>query len=460
MSRQLNISGVQHARLQAHLLAKDGREAAAILLCAFGHGSEAHLIVRDLLLVPYDDCRVREADFIAWPGSVLSAAQEQAEDEGLTLVLAHSHPGGLFAFSTTDDRSDEEVMAYLFNGWSGAPPAVVGSAIMVPGGAMRCRAYAAEGMCADLSVRIAGDDIRHYRPGADIDFPMAFGDAMKKELALRAACVIGVSGTGSIVAEQLARLGFGRIILIGFDRIEARNLNRILNATIDDAAEARLKVESFAAAVRAYRPDADVRIVPDSILSRAAVEAAAGADVIFSCVDSSEGRQIADLVAQAYLIPLVDMGVTIPTRQERNGARAIAEAMGRIDYVQPGRSTLGSRGVYTPEGLRAEYLRRVAPDAHADEVAEGYIKGVHEEAPSVIPLNMRAASAAVIEYLARSFPYRHEPNDRYARIIFRLAEMEEEIFAEESFDDGDSPLLGTGATEPLLGLPTLTRPDR
>lgn len=451
----LALAGVQHARLSAHLLPRDGREAAAILLCSSGHG-DGDLFVRDIMPVPHAECRVRRPDLIAWPGERLAQAQERAEDEGLTLVLAHSHPGGLFDFSEADDASDAEVMRHLFAGWCGAVPKAIGSAIMVPGGAMRARAYSPGGERTNLNVRVAGDDILHFRPDADPSpRVMAFGDRMRPELMRRCACVIGVSGTGSIVAEQVARLGFGRVILIDFDRIEAKNLNRILNATLADAATNRLKVEMFADAISRFRDDMEVEAIAGSVLDRRAVLAAAGADVIFSCVDSSEGRQVADLIAQAYLIPLIDMGVTIPTRRGEDGGHAIAEAIGRIDYVQPGKSTLASRGVYTSDSLRAEYLDRVAPEVHADEVAEGYIKGIHQEAPAVISLNMRAASAAVVEYLARAFPYRHDPNDRFARTIFRLAEMEEEVFPEGSFDGGMTHILGAGAMDPPLGMPAL-----
>jgi len=84
--RTLALSGVLHAEVAAHLL-KDGREAAAILLCAFGHGPEANLVVRDIILVPHDECPVRKSDLIVWPGARLVEAQDRAEDEGLTLML-------------------------------------------------------------------------------------------------------------------------------------------------------------------------------------------------------------------------------------------------------------------------------------------------------------------------------------------------------------------------------------
>ena len=454
----LALSGTLHARLVEHLLPGDGREAAALLLCALGYGDTPDMIVREIIPVPYDEC-VRSSNRIVWPGQRLADAQDRAEEDHLTIVLIHSHPGGYFDFSAVDDASDDEVVSHLFAGWCGPAPAVIGSAIVVPGGAIRARSHTSDGRRLDMRVRVAGDRIAHHHPDRDPGLSaMAFGDDMKRELKRRTACVIGVSGTGSIVAEQIARLGFGRIVLVDFDTVEVRNLNRILNASLADAAAGRPKVEMFADAIRRHRADVEIVCIADSVLSRAAVEAAAGSDIIFSCVDSAEGRQIADLIAQAFLIPMIDMGVSITTRRLRDGRAAIADVIGRIDYVQPGRSSLGSRGVYSAESLRAEYLARVAPESHAREIAEGYIKGSPQEAPAVIALNMRAASAAVVEYLARCFPFRHEPDGLYARAQFSLAEMEEETFPEDGFEVAADALLAVGAVEPPLLLPVLSRP--
>ena len=231
---------------------------------------------------------------------------------------------------------------------------------------------------------------------------MAFTGAMARELGRLCAVVIGVSGTGSLVAEQLARLGFGRVILIDFDRVEGKNLNRIVNTRIVDVTAHRLKVESFAEAVEGYRGVGVAVAVPKSVTTREAIEVAASGDVLFSCVDTLEARQIADLMASAFLLPLLDVGVVIPVRKDGDG-HAIGDVCGRIDYVQPGGSTLQDRGVDTPADIRAEYLRRAAPEAHQLEVEAGYIRGLMEEAPGVITLNMRAAAASVNEFIARAY---------------------------------------------------------
>lgn len=456
MNCTLAMSGRDHARLAEHLLPGDGFEAAAILLCAPGSHEGVPLIVRDVLPVAHDQCGSRSRDAITWPGEALAEAQAKAEDEGSTIILAHSHPDGPLAFSPTDDASDDFALQALLDGWTGARPPCVGSLIMVPGGAMRARTRDTDGTRRDVElVRVAGEDIRHFDLERPTSPPMAFGDGMRVSLAERHACVIGVSGTGSIVAEQLARLGFGKLTLVDHDHVERKNLNRILNSTIADARARTPKVDMFARAVRAFRDDIAVVTVADSILSREGALAAARCDVIFSCVDSSEGRQVADLIARAFLIPLIDMGVSIPTRATPDGGRAVADAVGRIDYVQPGRSSLASRQVFTPASLRAEYLMRHAPDDHRAEMHAGYIRGAPQEAPAVIALNMRAASAAVLEYIARAFPFRHGPNDEHARTVFRLGDGDEERFGESDFEPDAAPTAG-GDAEPLLGLPGLS----
>jgi hypothetical protein len=429
-------------------------EAAALLLCARVDLRRTKLIVRDVLPVPHEACARRTRDALSWPGEYVEMAIDRAEADGLTVIAVHSHPGGIFAFSAQDDASDRILMPALFHG-TGTD---AGSAVMVPDGRICARMYDARGTQRPIGlVLCGGDDIHLWWAGEEGATPVAFTSGMTDWLGRLSACVIGVSGTGSIVAEQLARLGFGTIIVIDFDKVEGRNLNRILNSTIADAESGALKVKMFARAIRRYRADCQVVPVAQSIATREAVLAACEADLLFSCVDTAEGRHLADRLAAYFAIPLFDVGVAIPTRAAGNG-RAIAEVCGRIDYVQPGGATLADRGVYTPALLEAEYLAKAAPEAHRQRVAEGYLRGMPEQAPAVIALNMRAASACVMELIARAFPFRHSPNGQYARTTFMLADGDEEHACEESFVRSGSLVVGTGLQEPLLGLPALAAP--
>lgn len=453
----LTLTAALHAEAQAHLFPGDGLEAAGLILCSRAPGNRSRLLSRRFIPVSYAACQ-RTADEIVWPGEYLEAAIDAAEGQDLAIIAMHSHPGGLFAFSRADDDSDARVMPCLFQ----ACGSVHGSAVMVPGGAVRARIYSPKMEVRDIDlVSVAHHNIRYWWANGEgcVSRPLTFTAAMTTELGRLTAVVVGVSGTGSIVAEQLARLGFGRIILIDFDKIERKNLNRILNARLDDAERERLKVDMFADAIVSYRGIGVAVPVAASVTTREAVEFAATGDVLFSCVDTLEARQIADMMGSAFLMPVVDVGVVIPTRKSGD-AVAIGDACGRIDYVYPGGSTLLDRDVYSPARVRTEYLRRTAPDQHREEVRAGYIKGLIEEAPAVITLNMRAAAAAVNEYIARAYPFRLDPNENFARTEFSLAACEEEYTAEANFQRGENSPLARGDLEPLLGLPALKRPKK
>jgi len=457
----LSLGGVTHSRLYRHLFPGDGYETAAILLCSRTPGPRLRLVVRDAILVSHAECARRGPDFITWPGRWIEAAIDAAEPDNLALVLIHSHPGGLFDFSDVDNASDQRVIPGLFQ----ALGDLHGSAIMTPDGAIHARLYTADMKCSQVNlVSIAGDDISYWWSDvvhhcASQGRPMAFTRGMSLELGRLRAAVIGVSGTGSIVIEQISRLGFGEIIMIDFDRIESRNLNRILNSGLSDVATERLKVEMMVDAIAHHRGAGVAVPVKVSVATREAVLAASQADVLFCCVDTLEARHIADLIAAAFLLPLFDVGVVIPVRREGEGV-AIADACGRVDYVQPGGATLQDRGVYSPVSLRAEYLQRVSPEAHQDELNAGYIKGLIEEAPSVITLNMRAAVACVNEFVARAYPFRHEPNRLYSRTEFSLAACEEDYTSEDDFSVAVNPIFGRGGTEPLLMMPFLKNQDK
>lgn len=448
----LTLTAEQHESAMRHLFPGDGLEAAAILVCARTPGPRVRLLVQSLVLIPHEQC-AREPDFLRWPGSAIEEAIDLAEPGELSLVLLHSHPGGLFAFSELDDKSDRITMPCLFQ----AINTIHGSAVMTPDGAVLARFYQSTLTYETAAmVAVPGHSLKWW--WSDRSFarrPMAFTSEATKELGRLRAGVIGVSGTGSIMAEQAARLGFGHVVLIDFDKVEKKNLNRILYSTLDDACAGRLKVDVFTRAIDSYRGAGVAIPHVGSINDRDGVLLASQCDVLFCCVDTRDGRQIADLIASSFLIPLFDVGVTIPTRVNAQGFTEILDVCARIDYVRPGGPTLQDRGVYSQASLREEQLRRHDPKAHQRELADGYIKGAGEEAPSVLTLNMRAAADTMMEFWARAYPFRHEKNDVYSRRELSIASGEEEFTSEASFRKSQNLVLARGDAEPLLMIPRL-----
>lgn len=443
-----------HQLVKKHLFPGDGLEAAAILLCKRMTGNQTKLLCTKAIYVPYAECS-RSSDQLTWPGEYLAQALDEAENESLSLILIHSHPGNLNAFSLVDDRSDRLVIPELFKN---SEAATHGTAIMVPNGSIKARMYDQNQKITTVDlVAVYGTNTEFFWDNSDNNKrPLAFTEEMRNELSKLTVAVIGCSGTGSITAEQLARIGIGKIIAVDFDQVEKRNLNRILNSTIADAECSAFKVDVFKRAASTFRSDLVVENLAESVVSREAVIAIADADIIFSCVDSLIGRAICDLMSQAFLQPLYDVGVTIPVgKLGHNRTMSIIDINGRIDYVKPGGPTLKDREVYDSKSLAAEELKERDPLAHAEQVEAGYMPGSTEQAPSVISVNMLAASLCVQEFIARLYPFRLDSNDKYARTLFSLGEGEFEYFNENTFGRSNQKLLGSGLSEPLLGLPVL-----
>jgi len=454
----LSMTQSSHEVLKQHLFPGDGQEAAAVMICTRVPGARQRLLVKSIIPVPYSACR-RDQNKITWSSEFIEQAIDLGQERCMSLVLIHSHPGGFAEFSDVDDHSDIEIMPCLFAAYGD----LHGSAIMLPDGFVFGRLYTPELHISEFDlVSVIGEDLKFYW-GSDKERsakrPMAFTSEMTFELSRMTAAVIGVSGTGSIVAEQICRLGFGRVILIEYDTVEHKNLNRILNTIKADADRGLPKVQVFSDRANQYRNEPYVVPVDANVLSRKAVLALAEADMIFSCVDKLRPRSVADRAAQSFLLPLFDVGVGISTRSLENGELAVDEVVGRIDYVYPDSSSLFDRNVYTSANLQAEALLESDPEAHADQIRRGYIEGMPEQAPAVITLNMRAASACVMEFIARSYPFRQEPNDNYVRTRFMLAEAIEEHTRESEFTKRESPFIASGDEEPLLGLPFLGKEE-
>lgn len=457
----LALTGTQHARLRAHLFPGDGKEAAAIALCSRHTGRHRHrLIVHALYPVPYAACTRRARDVISWPVEWMDDILDHAAAEGWSVVKVHSHSVDYRRFSEADDRSD----ALLFAGIHALVdrPVPHASVIMLTDGSMFGRTVGPEGEFAPLeSIAVAGDniDIWYHVPTVPSARALkvgratpAFGHLMTAELSRLTAAVVGCSGTGSIVIEQLARLGFGRLILVDPENIERKNLNRIVNATWRDADEVTSKVAVAARAISAMGLGTVVEGYAGNLVARPLVAAVAEADILFGCVDSAEARDVLNRISTHYLIPYIDVGVRIGALF--NGT--IDRIDGVVHYIQPGGSSLLSREAYRGSQVHAEGMRRKNPALYAERLREKYIDGVAEEAPAVISVNMTMAAMAVNECLARLYRTRNQPNRDFAITRVNLAEMEIEAVAEGDPCPVFAPAVGVGDVSPPLGLPELS----
>src|ERR1039458_426827 len=123
-------------------------------------------------------------------------------------------------------------------------------------------------------------------------------------------------------------------------------------------------------------------------------------------MDGVEGRHLLNRLAAFYVLPYFDVGLKL----EADGHGGVDAACGAVHYIRPDGSTLQDRKVYNAEQLKAAGLGRTDPKAYREQVKAVYIKGVAEDRPAVISINMQMASAAINEFLARLHPYRLDDN--------------------------------------------------
>ena len=278
----------------------------------------------------------------------------------------------------------------------------------------------------------------------------AFGGGTTNYLSNLTVGVVGTSGTGSIVVEQLVRLGVKRVVLVDDDVVEERNLGRILNSSKKDADECIFKTDMLKTAYESMGFNTEIVSVPTVVGNIGTIHILSTCDILFGCLDSADGRYHLNRISTFYNIPYIDMGVKLVSD---NGK--IEEISGAIRYIIPGCSSLLSRGAITSERLRSDSLRRENPEEYQKRLDEKYIEGASESSPAVISINMQIASLAVLEFLSRIHPYREIENDTVETVYVDLVNYVMRVEEPSAPDNSLIKYVGKGDYSPMLALPTL-----
>ncbi len=457
----LTLTSDQHEQLRAHLFPGDGKEAVAVALCGRRQSADrCRLLVHEIVPIPHELCE-RNVHSVKWKTEALVGVLPKAEQRGLSILKVHSHPGGYSRFSPTDAEGDTRLFDSLESWIEGGPNV---SAVMVPDGRMFGRAFFPGGFTVPVSlVTKIGDDIDLWQSALleenvppDPEFALrhiqVFGQKTFRELSRLRIAVVGCSGTGSPVVEQLARLGVGRLVLVDSDIVEEKNLNRMLNATEADVRERAHKVDVLRRAVERMGLGTEVLAFRNDLASPDAVRAVADCDAVFGCLDTVDGRNLLNRLATFYLLPYFDVGV----RLEADGKGGVSQVSGVVHYLRPGGDTLRDRGVYDGADLEAAALRHSDPKEYERRVGEGYIKRIREDRPAVVSINMVFAGLAVTELVARIHPFKDDANVNYASYAASLSAGNIYTEQESSASAMWRRYLGRGDMNPLLDMPELS----
>ena len=340
-SVDIRISGPLVADVRAHVEDFSKGEEAGFLIC-----SVSRLETRDVLLarewLPVaDDAIERNSNgsVLSWSADFNSLALERALELDGTLVLVHSHGMPSPAFST-DDRRKERALFRTFSRLLDGPP--TGTVILGDGDAIGSFWSGGANTMALGKIVIAGETIDVWPAPTSVAAgvrprrrlarqSLAIGSESDAKLAAATVAIIGVSGGGSHVNQQLAHQGIGTIVPVDDDVVDETNLGRVVGALESDV-DTTLKVDTAERVVHGIDSSITVVKVPHRFPSAEAIAALKEVDVIVACADRFDVRENINAFARRYLIPLVDIGLAIVSSGER-----LRRADGQIAVAVPGR---------------------------------------------------------------------------------------------------------------------------
>lgn len=380
---QLVFADTAFSNLQQRLL-ESPDESCAVLLTSIGKGiSKTSMLVRECYYPPNEAYIRRSGVAAVLRPSYVVEMTNLARLAGYGLVFVHTHPGswGAPAFSEVDNHGEQQLQDFL----SYRYPAALNGALVVSPDGFGARML---GTQQDIAVIRVGRNLRssvHSSPiGNEEAFERqvrAFGSEGQRRLQSLRVGVIGLGGTGSAVVQQLALLGVGNFLLLDPDVVEASNLNRLFGASGNSVGQA--KVDVALKNIISIRPAANVVALKETVLDVVTTRKLIDTDFFFCCTDSHGSRAVLSQFAYQYMVPGIDMGVGIATKQGE-----VTHISARVQMLAPGLPCLACTQLLNPDAVRWDFMppesRRLDP----------YFVGAGEPQPSVVTINSVAASLA------------------------------------------------------------------
>jgi hypothetical protein len=214
--------------------------------------------------------------------------------------------------------------------------------------------------------------------------------------------VTGSGGGGSILAEWLARLGVGEIVLVDYDRLEPANFNRHQGARPEDIEHERLKVRVSGRIAQRSATASNFEVTPvvGSLVEADREQfdplpALLDCDVIINASDMDWGRNVLDDLGFAHLIPVFDGGSSLATDED---GVLTDESYSTVSLSVPGGVCLRCADVWTQDGVDEDMehdqsIGYVDEDSEANDEPGG-------RAPSVVSLNGLVESLVVQRFQA------------------------------------------------------------
>lgn len=390
MVDELLITSQDYGDLRAAILSGD-TELCAVLICSptLRSDGQTRLLTREVIHPEFDAYSRRGAlEAELRPAFVAEVAKKAALTKS-ALVFVHSHPGSAPPrFSPTDDDGEAKLARFFDH----RTPGLSHFALVISEGGLSCRHLATERY---LRVIALGDE-RLILSNPVVAGPVsnehdrqirALGAGAQSALETLRVAIVGLGGTGSIVAQQLVHLGVQQFILVDPDLVEDTNLNRLANAGPSDVGASKISVaERY---IRRVRPLATVTSLCQDVVMVGTAKTICDADIIFCCTDSHGSRAVLQQISYQYLLPCIDMGNVIVVADG-----AITHITGRVQMLSPGLACFTCGGLLNGNEVRRDMMSK------AERRQDPYLVGAREPAPAVMSLNGTIVSLAVTMFLA------------------------------------------------------------
>lgn len=385
----LIFSHESFTKLHADLLGSELETCAILLANVAPRSAGAKLLVKQIEHPPTEAYVDRTRYSAQLKPEYIAPLVKRAKIQKHALVFVHTHPNtdGVPNFSPIDDRGEQALDKFLKTRGVNAPH----TALVVSQDGCSARELNTHTpvrvMQAGVHLDIISDPVSHIDNDPMFDRQVrAFGSQSQAILKKLKVGIVGLGGTGSIVAQQLAHLGIEQYLLIDPDVVEASNLNRLAGATPTDTGDPKVAVaERY---IRSIRSNAKVFSIQGSVLDAKTARLLVDTDFFFCCTDSHGSRAVLNQLAYQYLLPCIDMGVSISSKEA-----IVTHITGRVQMLSPGLACLTCAGLLDADAIRydlmSSYQRQTDP----------YFIGNGQPEPAVMSLNSTMASLAVTMFL-------------------------------------------------------------
>ena len=438
----LIISKDDFELLRSLLLTEDNIENAVFGICGFSKlEKETRILVRKLFPVPLNEYRIRNYDQLEVSPSFINRVIDEAEGK-FAIFVSHSHPN---SESPSYSLSDDVGEARLFNVFSSLIPRVPHVSLLFGTKEIRGR-YWVNGKFRQLNqIKVVGSAIkknelpnlktqkRRKSVKAIYDRQvLAFGDEVQQEIGKLKVGIVGLGGTGSLVAEELVRLGVRNLILVDFDRFEDSNITRMYGTGKSNLGRRELKTSIIARHLKSIRKGMTVKEISNSIVSENTLVKLANSDVIFSCTDNDWSRSVLNRLAYQYMIPIIDAGIRIKVNDFK-----ISGVAGRVSLIGPGLPCLWCSYHLDSDRIRVESMEQAE---RKKLEREGYIEGLPVRSPAVISLNSTIASLSVTMLLSLLSDFSRVPKEAPEQIYDAVDGI---LFKSRPVAKQDCPICGS-----------------